>query len=134
MRTEASCTFKVTAWDEKPYQEFEGGAKLTRAKVSQAYQGAITGEGFVEFLMSHAANGTASFVGMELIKGTVAGKSGSFVIQHVGTYDSGGACSSWSIAPGSGTGELTGITGKGSYAATSESVPMTFSYDVPNNA
>jgi hypothetical protein len=134
MSTEANCTFKVTAWDEKPYQEFEGGAKLTRAKVSQAYQGAILGEGFVEFLMSHSANGTASFVGMELVKGTVAGKSGSFVIQHVGTYDSGGARSSWSIAPGSGIGELTGITGKGSYVATSESVPVSFSYDVPNNA
>ncbi len=87
MSTEASCTFKVTGWDEKPYQEFEGGAKLTRAKVSQAYQGAINGEGLVEFLMSYAASGTASFVGMELVKGTVAGKSGSFVIQHVGTYD-----------------------------------------------
>jgi hypothetical protein len=71
---------------------------------------------------------------MELVKGTVAGKSGSFVIQHVGTYDSGGARSSWSIAPGSGIGELTGITGKGSYVATSESVPVSFSYDVPNNA
>lgn len=134
MSTEANCTFKVTGWDEKPYQEFENGAKLTRAKVSQAYQGAISGEGFVEFLMSHAANGTANFVGMELVKGVVAGKSGSFVIQHVGTFDSGGARSSWFIVPGSGTGELTGIIGKGSYVATSESVPVSFNYDIPNNA
>ena len=134
MSTEASCTFKVITWDEKPYQEFEGGAKLTRAKVSQAYQGAINGEGLVEFLMSHAANGTASFVGMEWVKGTVAGKSGSFVIQHAGTFDSGGARSNWSIVPGSGNGELAGITGKGSYIATSESVPVTFSYEFPNHA
>lgn len=134
MSTEASCTFKVTTWDEKPYQEFDGGAKLTRAKVSQAYQGAINGEGLVEFLMSHAANGTASFVGMELVRGTVAGKSGSFVIQHVGTFDSGGARSAWYIVPGSGNGELAGITGKGSYIATGESVPVIFSYEFPNNA
>ena len=134
MSTEASCTFKVTGWDEKPYQEFEGGAKLTRAKVSQAYQGVINGEGLVEFLMSYTASGTASFVGMELVKGTVAGKSGSFVIQHVGTYDSGGARSTWSIVPGSGIGELAGITGKGSYIATSEAVPVSFSYELPNNA
>ena len=112
MSTEATCTFKVTTWDEKPYQEFEGGAKLTRAKVSQAYQGAINGEGLVEFLMCHAANGTASFVGMEWVKGTVAGKSGSFVI-HIGTFDSGGARSAWYVAPGSGKGKLAGITGKG---------------------
>ncbi|MBI1821319.1 MAG: DUF3224 domain-containing protein [Nitrospirae bacterium] len=129
MSREANCTFKVISWDEKPYQEFEGGAKLTRAKVSLAYQGDISGEGFVEFLMSHAANGTASFVGMEWVKGVVAGKSGSFIIQHVGTYDSGGARSAWSIVPGSGTGELAGIVGKGSYVATSESVPFSFSYE-----
>ena len=130
MTTEMNCTFTITGWDEKPYQEFEGGAKLTRATVSQAYQGAISGEGFVEFLMSHAANGTASFVGMELVQGDVNGKSGSFVIQHVGTYDSGGARSAWSIVPGSGTGELTGITGKGGYVATSKSVPVSFTYDL----
>ena len=129
MSAEAECTFKISSWDEKPYHEFEGGAKLTRAKVSQAYQGAISGEGLVEFLMSHAANGTASFVGMELIIGTVQGKSGSFVIQHVGVYDSGGARSDWSIVPGSGAGELFGIAGKGSYLATSESVSVSFSYD-----
>lgn len=134
MTTETNCTFMVTAWDEKPYQEFEGGAKLTRAKVSQTYQGAIIGEGFVEFLMSYSANGTANFVGMELVKGMVSGKAGSFVIQHSGTYGSDGARSSWSLAPGSGTGELTGITGEGSYVATSESVPVTFNYDLPNNA
>lgn len=41
MSTEASCTFKVTSWNEKLYQEFESGAKLTRAQVTQVYQGAI---------------------------------------------------------------------------------------------
>ncbi len=129
MSTQVDCIFKVTGWDEKPYQEFEDGAKLTRAKVTQAYEGALIGEGSVEFLMSHAADGTAVFVGMELVQGTLAGKSGSFVIQHAGTYDSRGARSTWSIAPGSGTGELAGITGAGSYVATSKSVPVSFSYD-----
>lgn len=129
MSTEANCTFKVTGWDEKPYQEFESGVKLTRAKVSQAYQGGISGESTEELLMAYAANGTASFVGMELVNGVVASKSGSFVIQHVGTFDAGGARSAWAIVPGSGTGELTGIRGNGSYVATSESVPVSFSYD-----
>lgn len=129
MSTEANCTFKVTSWEEKPYSEFEGGAKLSRATVSQAYQGDLSGEGLVEFLMSHAGDGTASFVGMERVNGSIAGKTGSFVIRHVGTYDRGGARSAWAITPGSGTGELAGITGEGSYVATSESVPMSFSYD-----
>ena len=45
MGTNANCMFKVTGWNEEPYEEFEGGAKLTRAKVSQSYQGDISGEG-----------------------------------------------------------------------------------------
>ena len=131
MKKESTCTFKITGWDEKPYEELEGGARLTRAKVSQAYQGGIHGDGVVEYLMAHAADGTARFVGMELVKGMLDGKSGSFVIQHVGTYDTGGARSSWSIVPGSGTGALKDITGQGSYVATSESVPVSFSYELP---
>lgn len=112
MTTEANCTFRVTAWDEKPYQEFEGGAKLTRAKVSQAFQDTISGEGLVEFLRSHSIEGTASFAGIDLVKRAVGDKSGRFVIQHVGTYDSGGAHSAWSIVPGSGTGDLRVLPAK----------------------
>ncbi len=130
MKIEANCTFKVTGWDENPYNEFEDGAKLTKAKVSQLYEGDLSGEGSVEFLMSHAANGTASFVGIELITGILSGKTGSFIIQHIGTFDSNGACSNWMILPESGTGELTGICGDGSYAATTATVKMLFSYEI----
>ena len=134
MKKEANCTFKITAWDENPYKEFESGVKLTRAKVSQAYEGDLSGEGSAEFLMSHAANGTASFVGIELITGTLSGKTGSFIIQHVGTYDSNGACSTWAVLPDSGTGELIGISGQDTYAAIGETVDMPFSYEIENIA
>jgi len=134
MEIETSCTFKITGWDENPYKEFENGAKLTKAKVSQAYEGDLSGEGSVEFLMSYASHGTAHFVGIELITGTLSGKTGTFIVQHIGTFDSNGACSKWTILPDSGTGELTGISGKGSYAATAETVEMPFSYEIKNNA
>ncbi len=130
MKIEANCTFKVTGWDENPYNEFEDGAKLTKAKVSQLYEGDLSGEGSVEFLMSHASNGTASFVGIELITGILSGKTGSFIIQHIGTFDSNGACSNWTILPESGTGELVGISGGGSYAATDATVDMPFNYEI----
>lgn len=134
METKANCTFKITGWDEKPYKEFGNGAKLTRAAVSQAYEGDLSGESSVEFLMSHAANGTADFVGMELVTGTLSGKTGTFMIQHVGTFGKKGACSNWTILSGSGTGELIGICGQGSYAATAEVVDMLFSYEIKSNA
>jgi len=124
----ANCSFKIASWDETPCVELEGGAKLTRAQVTQTYSGDLLGESRVEFLMSHGSDGTAQFVGYELLSGTLAGKQGSFILQHVGTYGSRGAESQWSIQAGSGTGDLAGIHGKGSYAATGESVEMPFSY------
>jgi hypothetical protein len=37
MTTHASATFEIKAWDEKPYDEFEGGRKLTRAGVKKVF-------------------------------------------------------------------------------------------------
>lgn len=130
MKIEANSTFSITGWDENSYKEFKNGAKLTKATVSQAYEGDLIGEGEVEFLMSHASNGTASFVGIELVNGTLSGKKGTFIIQHIGTFGSKGACSNWTILPDSGTGELTSISGQGSYSATAKTVDMPFSYEI----
>jgi hypothetical protein len=41
----------LNEWDEKPYNEIEGESKLTRASVTQTYQGDIVGEGTVEYLI-----------------------------------------------------------------------------------
>ena len=41
----------VNEWDEKPYNEIEGEPKLTRASLTQTYQGDIVGEGTVEYLI-----------------------------------------------------------------------------------
>ncbi|NQU49735.1 MAG: DUF3224 domain-containing protein [Planctomycetes bacterium] len=131
---EASSTFKIVDWDESPYAEFETGAKMTKAKVAQAYEGDLIGKGSVEFLMSHSSEGTANFVGLELVTGVLAGRKGTFIIQHVGTFGSSGALSEWTIIPGSGTGELTGILGHGGYSATGEIVDMPFTYEIKNDA
>ena len=132
MATKVNVQFKITGWDENPYQEFEDGAKLTKATVSQAYEGDLVGKSEIEFLMSHTANGTASFVGMELVTGTLSGKKGTFIIQHIGTFGAqgAGACSEWTIIPDSGTDDLVGISGKGSYTANTETVQMPFSYEI----
>jgi len=48
---------------------------------------------------------------MELVTGTLDGKSGSFVLQHVATMDANGPKMQVTVTPGSGTGELKGISG-----------------------
>lgn len=135
MTTNAKCTFQITGWDEKTYQEIEGSAKLSNAKVTQTYSGAIEGTSSIEYLMSYTVHGTAIFVGLEHVSGTVDGKSGTFVLQHTGSFLEGKARSSWSIVPGSGTGGLTNLRGKGSYVAGhGEPAQVSFTYSFNPNA
>jgi hypothetical protein len=55
--------------------------------------------------------GTAGYVAVEMITGTLAGKHGSFALQHSSTMDAGSQTMNIIVVPGSGTGELKGIRG-----------------------
>jgi hypothetical protein len=135
MSVESKCTFQVTGWDEKTYQEIGGGAKLTNAKVTQSYSGAVVGTSTIEYLMSYTVQGTANFVGLERISATVEGKLGTFVLQHAGSFSEGKARSSWSIVPGSGTEGLASLRGEGSYVAGhGEPAQVSFTYSFSPNA
>ncbi|HET6869726.1 MAG TPA: DUF3224 domain-containing protein [Solirubrobacteraceae bacterium] len=108
--------FQVASWDESPYDEREG-RRLTRAAVTQHFEGDIAGEGSAEWLMAYQPNGTARFVGLQLVDGEVAGRRGTFVLETVGEFD--GAVARWEagVVAGSSTGELTELTGGGRFEA-----------------
>ena len=55
--------------------------------------------------------GMAGYVAIEVVTGTLAGKRGSFVLQQSATMDASGRKLSVTITPGSGSGELKGISG-----------------------
>ena len=56
-------------------------------------------------------SGTAGYVAIEVVTGTLGGKQGSFALQHLGTMDASGPKMTVLIVPGSGTGDLKGIAG-----------------------
>ncbi len=122
--------FTINSWDEKPYQEIEEGGKLTKATVSQRFEGDIVGEGTVVYLMAYPGDGTANFVGFTRIVGSVGGKSGSFILQCAGSFEAGVAKSDWFVVRGSGTDGLRGLRGKGGYVATHETVSLTLDYEI----
>ena len=129
MTTRGTATFKVETWEEKPYLELEGGGKLTRASVTKSFDGDIEGKGTVEYLMVYCADGSASFVGLERVVGRVGGRSGSFVLQHIGTAQAGAVKATWFVVPGSGTAELHGLRGEGGFASGhQERYHMTLDY------
>ncbi|GJM44832.1 MAG: hypothetical protein DHS20C21_16740 [Gemmatimonadota bacterium] len=130
MKSKATANFQVTRWEERPFDEMANGPKLTRASVTKTFRGDIEGEGSVEYLMTHQSETHSSFVGLERIVGRVAGREGTFVLQHEGTFESGTAKATWFVVPGSGTGELRGLRGKGGFeSAEADEYPIRFEYD-----
>jgi hypothetical protein len=109
------------------------GAKLTHAITTELFHGGIEGESVGHSLMTYNEDGFATIVGLQTIEGRLAGKSGRFIMQSSGTYDpkKGVADMKLTIVPGSGTGELKGIRGEGSYAAVhGDQQPYQLDYDL----
>ncbi len=113
--SKASGAFKVTNWDEKPYQEGAGKQKLTRATVTQTFSGDIEGEGATEYLMAYNEDGTAEFVGVQQIDGAIDGKTGRIVLRLEGAFVGKKAHADWSIVEGAGSGDLAKLSGKGGF-------------------
>ncbi len=109
----ANARFAIKSWEEKPYSEGPDLPKLTRASVTKTYTGDAEGEGKVEYLMMYRPDSSASFVGLERVTCKLRGKSGSFVLQRTGVFEGGMAKESYSVIPGSATGDLKGLVGEG---------------------
>lgn len=116
MKKSANARFAITNWDEKPYSEGQDLPRLTRASVTKTFSGDIEGEGQVEYLMMYRNDGSATFMGLERVVGRIEGRSGTFVLQRTGVFESGQAKESYSVIPGSATGDLRGLQGDGSSA------------------
>jgi hypothetical protein len=117
MSTHAQGKFEVQSWEENPYVELEGDAKLTRASVGQAFTGDFEGEGSVEWLMCYREDKTADFVGLQRFVGRLGSRAGSFVMKTQGSFDGSEAKGDFEVVARSGTDELSGITGTGGFAA-----------------
>ena len=120
--------FKIVSWDEEPFDEPENGPKLTRAHVRRSFHGHLSGTGNLMYVMTHLDTG-ASFIGFEKVVGSLGARTGSFVLRHAGFYDGEKATSEYEVVPGSGTGELVGLSGTGGFSAGhAEEHDMTFDY------
>ena len=112
-RIEAS--FEIANWDETPFDDGVGVSKLTEALVAKNYSGDIDGTSTTKWLMAYAPDKTATYVGIERIKGTIGGKRGSLVLTHDGAFEGGAATATLRVV--SGTDELAGASGSGKFRA-----------------
>ena len=109
--------FNVTDWKEETLAELGPDAKITEAKVTQQFSGGLKGEGSVTWIMCYTSAKSARFVGMQRFTGVLGPRKGGFVMETEGEFD--GTTARWrsSIVPDSGTGELAGIGGEGTFEA-----------------
>lgn len=89
------------------------GVSTGRLSLSKRFDGDLIAEGRGEMLTALTpVKGSAGYVAIERVTGTLHGRSGSFVFQHAGTMNQGAQQLSIRVVPGSGTGQLAGIEGQ----------------------
>jgi hypothetical protein len=113
----AEGTIEVKTYEPTPYDTPAEGPTLNEIRVTETFKGAIEGDGSVRFLQASHQDGSASFCGIERVVGTLAGRSGSFLLQDEGTLVGTRVEGRWFVVAGSGTGHLAGLTGSGTFTA-----------------
>jgi hypothetical protein len=110
MTTPARGTFEVKMTPQVPDQEAE--AAVGRYSLDKQFQGDLEGTSRGQMLaVGTAVEGSAGYVAMEQVQGTLNGRGGSFALQHTGTMNRGAAELSINVVPDSGTDQLVGLAG-----------------------
>ncbi|EFH90063.1 DUF3224 domain-containing protein [Ktedonobacter racemifer] len=123
--------FKISSWDQRPYDEPKEGPKLLQTDVKRSFQGDIEAESIAVLLMCQADDGSAGYVATEKVVGRIGSRSGSFVIQHGGAVASGNVTDSFGyVVPGSGTDELQGLRGHCVWHHDEHEATFTLDYDI----
>ncbi|MBB3677535.1 DUF3224 domain-containing protein [Modestobacter versicolor] len=119
MELHLDAPFTLDTWDAVPDPApSEPGAPPTgRVELAKTYTGeALSGSATGHALTCQGERG-ASYVAQERVTGTLAGRRGSFVLEHGASMGEGVATVQWArVVAGSGTGELAGLTGTGTVA------------------
>ena len=107
----AKGSFTVTITPEGEPDTVDG-VSLGRMSLAKQFVGDLAGVGSGTMLSARGTtDGSAGYVAIERITGTLHGKTGSFVLQHGGTMLAGDQSLAITVVPGSGTSELAGLSG-----------------------
>jgi hypothetical protein len=90
----------------------DDGLTLSRFSLDKQFRGDLEGTSKGEMLAAGTpVKGSAGYVAVERVTGTLHGRRGSFMLQHTGTMANGAQQLTISVVPDSGTGELVGLSG-----------------------
>lgn len=87
------------------------GSPIMRMSIDKVLSGDLVGTSVGEMLAAGDPSGSGWYVALERVTGTIAGRSGTFVLMHQGTRSASEAHLTVRVAAGSGTGDLVGMSG-----------------------
>ena len=133
MTSHASGTFEVKLTPQKPDNPEAEGANLGRMSIAKQFSGDLQAASRGEMLAAGTdVKGSAGYVALERVSGTLHGRAGTFVLQHSGTMTRGVPQLSVSVVPDSGTGALTGIVGAMTIRIADRDHFYEFEYTLPD--
>ena len=95
-----------------PFEGIAPEAKLGRMSIDKQISGDLVATTKGEMLSAGTGTkGSAGYVAIEYVTGTLNGRKGSFVLQHTGTMNRGAPTLAVSVVPDSGTDQLAGLEG-----------------------
>jgi hypothetical protein len=131
MMSRATGPFGVKLTPQANVETGDGGS-LGRMTVDKQYHGDLEGVGKGEMLTGITAlKGSAGYVAIERVSGTLQGRAGSFLLQHSGTMTRGAPSLSITVVPDSGTGALAGLTGNMAIVIADGKHSYDFAYSLP---
>jgi Protein of unknown function (DUF3224) len=122
----ASGTFEVKLEPQAP-----DASGLGRLTIDKVFRGALEGTSQGQMLAASTETpGSAGYVAMERVTGSLSGRSGTFLLQHSGTMNRGAASLSVTVVPDSGTAQLTGLSGTFMIDIVDKQHRYTFDYEI----
>jgi len=107
-------------------------ARFGRRSIDKQFHGDLDAVSRGEMLSAGTAvPGSAGYVAIEYVTGSLHGRTGSFALQHTGTLDRGQPTLSVTVVPDSGTGELSGLRGSMDIIITGSEHRYRFDYTLP---
>jgi hypothetical protein len=106
--------------------------QLGQLSIEKTFHGDLAGTSVGSMLTAGTAvKGSAGYVAMEKVTGTLKGRHGSFILQHTATMSQGAASLSITVVPDSGTDQLTGLSGTLNIRVESGQHLYDFAYTLP---
>jgi hypothetical protein len=131
MTRHAEGTFDVKTTPMPP-DDVTTGTPIGRFALDKQFHGDLEGPSKGEMLgAGNPTKGTAGYVAIEHVMGTLQGHTGSFAMQHNGSMDKGTFLLEVTVVPGSGTGDLAGISGNMKISNAAGKHSYTFDYTLP---